>query len=65
MSRNDLRTRLAEFCEACDGERPHEVRIEIRTESSSPDTAPFGKEPYRVTVCDDCGREEAVRASFG
>ena len=59
-----LRTRLSEFCDRCDGERTHEVRLEIRTEASSGDTAAFGKEPYRVTVCTDCGHEETARAKF-
>jgi ribosomal protein S14 len=62
MSSSEIR--IVEPCERCGGERPHQVRIEIRPESSSGDTEPFSKEPYRTTVCTDCGREETVRASF-
>jgi hypothetical protein len=50
-----------EPCESCGRETPHEVRIEIRTESIERENAEFSREPYRVATCVDCGTESAIR----
>lgn len=50
-----------EACPACDGETPHRVRIEIRTESRNPENAAFSREPYRVATCQFCGGESVLR----
>jgi hypothetical protein len=50
-----------EPCESCARETPHEIRIEIRTESSEPENAAFSREPYRVATCVVCGNESAIR----
>lgn len=50
-----------EPCERCGDETPHEVRIEIRTESAVPENAEFSREPYRVATCVACGYESAIR----
>lgn len=52
---------IAEDCPDCDRETPHEVSIEILTESRKEKNAEFSREPYRVSVCRQCGREETVR----
>jgi len=50
-----------EPCERCGLETPHEVRIEIRTESTDRENAEFSREPYRVATCVSCGNESATR----
>ncbi|MFH5798674.1 hypothetical protein [Haladaptatus sp. CMAA 1911] len=49
-----------EECDACVAETPHEVRIEIKTENEQAEHSSFSREPYRVSVCMECG-EETVR----
>lgn len=44
-----------EHCEGCGEETPHDVRIEIQTESSKTENTEFSREPYRVTECERCG----------
>jgi hypothetical protein len=50
-----------ESCEICGHETPHDVRIEIRTESAKRENAEFSREPYRVARCVACGGESALR----
>lgn len=50
-----------EPCEGCGRETPHEVRIEIRTESTRHENAEFSREPYRIARCVVCGTESAIR----
>lgn len=52
---------MIETCAACGRETPHEVSVEIRTESTKPENAEFSREPYRVSSCLVCGDEETVR----
>lgn len=52
---------ILEPCEACGHETPHDVRIEIRTESAKRENAQFSREPYRVATCVACGGESALR----
>ena len=53
--------KLTEWCEQCDRETHHDVSISIRTESTKPLNAQYSREPYRVSVCQVCGREQSVR----
>lgn len=50
-----------EPCPTCDRRTPHEVRVELRTESEDAENARFSREPYRITVCQDCGVESTTR----
>ena len=52
---------VPEPCPDCGEETPHEVRVEIRTESGKTENAEFSREPYRVAVCTVCGTETATR----
>jgi hypothetical protein len=47
---------VEEACDNCPGTTPHEVQIEIRTESDKDRNAEFSREPYRVTKCLECGQ---------
>lgn len=53
----------AEVCPDCEVRTPHEVTIEIVTESGddAEDAAKFSREPYRVTECLRCGNEQYQR----
>ena len=50
-----------EPCDRCGRETPHDVRIEIRTESTRRENAEYSREPYRVARCVTCGEESALR----
>lgn len=50
-----------EACDCCDDRTPHDVRVEIRTESQAEKNAEFSREPYRVTTCQNCGSESVLR----
>ena len=52
---------ISEPCPACDAETPHEISVQILTESTKTENAEFSREPYRVSICRTCGREERVR----
>ena len=53
--------RMAEKCGECNRETPHEVHIQLLTESQKEENAQFSREPYRVSTCRACGAEETVR----
>ncbi|MDX1745465.1 MAG: hypothetical protein R3324_05965 [Halobacteriales archaeon] len=46
---------ITEWCARCRQDTTHNVRIEIRTESTKRENAQYSREPYRVSECDDCG----------
>ncbi|MFT4883121.1 MAG: rRNA maturation protein Nop10 [Natronomonas sp.] len=52
---------MAEKCSECGRETPHEVSIQLLTESRKEENAEFSREPYRVSTCRVCGSEESVR----
>ncbi|MFC7203740.1 hypothetical protein ACFQJC_09450 [Haloferax namakaokahaiae] len=54
-------TEFVEECPTCDAHTPHEVSIEIRTESRKRENAQFSREPYRVSRCTRCGVDRAQR----
>ena len=50
-----------ESCSDCGSETPHEVAIEIRSESPEAEKAAASREPYRIATCLHCGTETAIR----
>jgi hypothetical protein len=52
---------MTEACEHCDGETPHAISIELRTESDESENAQFSREPYRVSECAVCGETRLQR----
>ncbi|MEE6209136.1 MULTISPECIES: hypothetical protein [Salarchaeum] len=52
---------MTELCESCGQETPHEVSIELRTESSKSENSEFSREPYRVSECRSCGETSSQR----
>lgn len=54
-------TDMTEDCSYCGRETPHEVSLEILTESRKPENAGFSREPYRVSECQVCGTRTVLR----
>ena len=54
-------TELTEYCDECGSRTPHEVSIELKTESTKQTNQQFSREPYRVTECHVCGDKHAQR----
>ncbi|MES3516495.1 MAG: hypothetical protein PPP58_02410 [Natronomonas sp.] len=52
---------IQELCETCGRKTPHDVSIELLTESTKEENAEFSREPYRVASCRLCGTEETLR----
>ena len=52
---------MRERCEECSRETPHEVSVEILTESATPENAEYSREPYRVSECRVCGARSVLR----
>lgn len=61
MSVDDGSDGFFQLCEHCGRETSHWVRVEIRTESKTAANPAFSREPYRISVCSQCGEEEALR----
>lgn len=61
MSAQRWTTDLTDDCEPCGRRTPHEVTIEMRTESKHKVNAEFSREPYRVSECRVCGEETTRR----
>jgi hypothetical protein len=53
----------SERCDNCDAMTPHQITIEIVTESEKDSNAAFSREPYRVTECQQCGTTTKQRAN--
>lgn len=51
--------RVFEYCEDCGTETHHSVGIQIREESQ--ERVGYSREPYRVSVCDQCETTTRVR----
>jgi hypothetical protein len=60
-TRNQHSDGIEEECSACGQTTPHEVTIDILTESGEEENAEFSREPYRVAVCQTCDSETATR----
>lgn len=54
-------TELSEHCDECGSLTPHEVSIELKTESKKRTNREFSREPYRVTECRVCGETASQR----
>lgn len=54
-------TELTEYCDNCGVRTPHNVSIELKTESTKQTNQEFSREPYRVTECAKCGDEDYQR----
>jgi len=52
---------MTEDCEECGRETPHDVSVQILTESSIAKNAEFSREPYRVSECRVCGVQTETR----
>jgi len=52
---------IVEQCPECGSEQPHEVSIDILTESDDEQNAEFSREPYRVSECLACGATSKTR----
>jgi len=52
---------FAESCPSCGRDTPHEVSVEILTESTERENAEFSREPYRVSECRICGTTTQLR----
>lgn len=50
-----------ETCEQCEKSTPHDVTIEIQTESKKSENTEFSREPYRVAECLECGETTSKR----
>lgn len=50
-----------EDCKHCDRPTPHDVSVQILTESAKHENAEYSREPYRVTECRVCGVTEKLR----
>ncbi|WP_137285819.1 DUF7835 family putative zinc beta-ribbon protein [Halorussus salinisoli] len=60
-TQNTAFSETTEPCEECGQPTPHDVTIEIRTESNKSSNAEFSREPYRVTECVKCGAATSQR----
>jgi hypothetical protein len=58
---NDGGDGMTEECEECRRETPHEVSVQILTESATPENAEYSREPYRVSECRVCGARTVLR----
>lgn len=52
---------MAEKCESCGRETPHDVSVRILTESTTAENADYSREPYRVSECRVCGTRTEIR----
>jgi len=52
---------MTEECDNCGRETPHDVSVQILTESATPENAEYSREPYRVSECRVCGATDALR----
>jgi uncharacterized Zn finger protein len=52
---------ITEPCPDCERSTPHDVSVEILTESTKPENAEFSREPYRVAECRLCGAVTRTR----
>jgi len=52
---------MTEDCPDCGRETPHEVTVQILTESAKRTNAEFSREPYRVSTCQHCGSTTTTR----
>lgn len=61
IRQNDSDDVMTEYCDACGPTTPHDVTIQLLTESKREENAEFSREPYRVSACRLCDVERFVR----
>ncbi|WP_227380037.1 DUF7835 family putative zinc beta-ribbon protein [Haladaptatus halobius] len=54
-------SQLVEQCDNCAAMTPHQVMIELITESEESQNAAFSREPYRITECQQCAATSKQR----
>ena len=54
-------THMSEACSTCERTTPHDVSVQILTESTKAENAAFSREPYRVSECQICGTKTETR----
>lgn len=60
-SKNKRSDGIEEQCSSCGQATPHDVSIDILTESSTEENAEFSREPYRIAECQHCGATSKTR----
>ncbi|MFC7078991.1 hypothetical protein [Halorussus caseinilyticus] len=60
-TQNSAFSETTEICDDCGESTPHDVSIEIQTESKKSENTEFSREPYRVTECLECGETTSKR----
>lgn len=58
-------TTMVEPCDRCDRETVHEVFVHVFVESADAANPAFSRQPYRVSVCTECGAETLSRSHAG
>ena len=58
---NDSIADLTEECPRCERQTPHDVSVEILTESTKQQNSEYSREPYRVSKCSRCGETTKTR----
>lgn len=58
---NDSLADTMERCPSCDASTPHQVTLQLVTESGREENSQFSREPYRVSECQVCGATESIR----
>jgi len=61
MAVKDGESDMSEACATCGRTTPHDVSVQILTESSKTENAAFSREPYRVSECCICGTTTEIR----
>ncbi|CQH56422.1 small CPxCG-related zinc finger protein [Halobacterium hubeiense] len=52
---------IREQCTTCEKTRPHDVTIELLTESGKDTNRKFFREPYHIAECRNCGTTTKLR----
>lgn len=50
-----------EHCPTCEESQPHEITIQLRTESDKSTNSEFSREPYRIATCRHCDSTTQTR----
>jgi len=57
-------SRTGEFCGNCSTHTTHSVTIKFEElDMGNHNTADVGKDPYRVSICEECGWEKRKRSN--
>ena len=61
IRQDDSDDAMTEYCDTCGRTTPHDVTIQLLTESHREENAEFSREPYRVSAYRLCDAERSVR----